>query len=43
MTKTCIRLTRGIGAGLPYYMGLPLYELREMVDIYVEVLREDGR
>ena len=32
-----------MGSDLSYYMGLTLYELRELVDIYAEVLREDGR
>lgn len=37
-----MKLARGTGTGLDYYLGMSLFTLREMVDSYVEVLKEDA-
>lgn len=37
-----MRLSRGTGTGLDFYLDLPLFTLREMVNNYVEVLKEDA-
>ena len=41
--KNIIYLSKGTGSSMEYFMNLPLFELHEVTQDYLEVLEEYGR